>query len=224
METNNPKYKGQGIHVMSSIFTVERGIAKILLIQRKNNPFYGMWALPGGALYNDENLEDAVMRELFEKTGLEISKLQLCNVFGDVNRSPSMRMVGISYLGVVDQAKVNLIKETLKTSNADWFRIDNLPKLAYDHKEIIEDALEKLKVKIIDSNILEDLFPEKFTLPELQKAYEAILNKNFDRRNFRKKLLSLDIIEDINETATFEGKKPAKLYRFKKNKTNKIIL
>jgi len=224
MEINNPKYKGQGIHVMASIFTVEKGITKILLVQRKNNPFYGMWSLPGGALYNDENLEDGMKRELLEKTGLIIPNLKLCNIFGKVDRSPCMRMIGVSYLGVIDQSKIELLKETLKTSNADWFSIDSIPHLAYDHSEIIEDSLKNLKKRIINSDILENLFPKKFTLPEIQKAYEAILEKTFDRRNFRKKLLSLDIIEDTNETTTFAGKKPAKLYRFKKTKTNKKVL
>jgi len=224
MEINNPKYKGQGIHVMASIFTVEKGITKILLVQRKNNPFYGMWSLPGGALYNDENLEDGMKRELLEKTGLIIPNLKLCNIFGKVDRSPCMRMIGVSYLGVIDQSKIELLKETLKTSNADWFSIDSIPHLAYDHSEIIEDSLKNLKKRIINSDILENLFPKKFTLPEIQKAYEAILEKTFDRRNFRKKLLSLDIIEDTNETTTFAGKKPAKLYRFKKIETNKKVL
>lgn len=224
MEINNPKYKGQGIHVMASIFTVEKGITKILLVQRKNQPYLGMWALPGGALYNDEDLDDGMKRELLEKTGLVIPKLQLCNVFGKVDRSPCMRMIGVSYLGVIDQTKIELIKETLKTSNADWFSIDSIPNLAYDHLEIIQDSLEKLKERIIDSDILTGIFPQKFTLPEIQRVYEAILEKKFDRRNFRKKLLSLDIIEDTNETAVFAGKKPAKLYCFKKTKTNKKVL
>lgn len=209
---------------MASIFTVEKGVTKILLVQRKNEPFYGMWALPGGALYNNEDLEDGMKRELLEKTGLIIPNLQLCNVFGKVDRSPCMRMIGISYLGVIDQLKVKLVKETLKTSNADWFDINDIPPLAYDHLEIINDSLQKLKERIVDSDILEGLFPKSFTLPEIQKVYEAILEKNFDRRNFRKKLLSLDIIEDINDTTTFEGKKPAKLYRFKKDRANKKIL
>lgn len=224
MEINNPKYQGQGIHVMAAIFTVEKGITKILLVQRKNNPFCGMWALPGGALYNDENLEDGMKRELLEKTGLTIPNLQLCNVFGRVDRSPCMRMVGISFLGVIDQSKVELVKATLKTSNADWFSIDNIPPLAYDHLEIIQDSLANLKERIVDSDILEGLFPKNFTLPEIQKVYEAILDKTFDRRNFRKKLLSLDIIEDTNQTAIFAGKKPAKLYRFKKTRVNKKVL
>ncbi len=224
METNNPKYKGQGIHVMAAIFTVDHGITKVLLVERRNEPFYGMWALPGGALYNDESVEDGMNRELLEKTGLTVPNLRLCNVFGRVDRSPCMRMVGVSYLGVIDRFKVQLLTSTLKTSNADWFSIEDIPPLAYDHEEILKDALEKLKENIVESDLLETLFPKEFTLPEVQKVYESILGVTYDRRNFRKKMLSLDLIEDTNQTAKFEGKKPAKLYRFKKGRKQKRIL
>ena len=224
METNNPKYKGQGIHVMAAIFTVDHGITKVLLVERRNEPFYGMWALPGGALYNDESIEDGMSRELLEKTGLTVPNLRLCNVFGRVDRSPCMRMVGVSYLGVIDRFKVQLLTSTLKTSNADWFSIENIPPLAYDHEEILKDALGKLKENIVESDLLKTLFPKEFTLPEVQKVYESILGVTYDRRNFRKKMLSLDLIEDTNETAKFEGKKPAKLYRFKKGRKQKRIL
>lgn len=224
METNNPKYKGQGIHVMAAIFTVDHGITKVLLVERRNEPFYGMWALPGGALYNDESIEDGMNRELLEKTGLTVPNLRLCNVFGRVDRSPCMRMVGVSYLGVIDRFKVQLLTSTLKTSNADWFSIEDIPPLAYDHEEILKDALEKLKENIVESDLLETLFPKEFTLPEVQKVYESILGVTYDRRNFRKKMLSLDLIEDTNQTAKFEGKKPAKLYRFKKGRKQKRIL
>ena len=224
METNNPKYKGQGIHVMAAIFTVDHGITKVLLVERRNEPFYGMWALPGGALYNDESVEDGMNRELLEKTGLTVPNLRLCNVFGRVDRSPCMRMVGVSYLGVIDRFKVQSLTSTLKTSNVDWFSIEDIPPLAYDHEEILKDALEKLKENIVESDLLETLFPKEFTLPEVQKVYESILGVTYDRRNFRKKMLSLDLIEDTNQTAKFEGKKPAKLYRFKKGRKQKRIL
>ena len=146
MEVNNPLYKNQGIHAISAIFTVEKGITKVLLIQRKNKPFEGMWALVGGALHNNEDLTDCAIREIKEKTGIDNIELSLCNVFGKVDRSPVMRMVAVSYLGVIDSNRVKFLKETLKTSNADWFSIDNIPSLAYDHNEILKDALEKLKV------------------------------------------------------------------------------
>lgn len=223
MEVTNPLYRNQGIHVISSIFTVEKGITKVLLIQRKNKPFEGMWALVGGALHNDEDLDTGASREVYEKTGIANIELSLCNVFGKVDRSPVMRMVAVSYLGVIDSAKVNFLKETLKTSNADWFSIDNIPQLAYDHNEILKDALEKLKVEITRSNILKSLFPSGFTLPELQKTYESILGYSLDRRNFRRKILSLDLIEDTKKEIKFEGKKPAKVYQFKENKNKSVL-
>ena len=150
MEIKNPLYKNQGIHVIASIFTVEKGVVKVLLIKRTNEPFKGKWALPGGALYNNENIIDGVKRELKEKTGINDVDLELCNVFGDVNRSHIMRMVGISYLGVIDNNKVKVLKETQKTSNADWFKIDDIPDLAYDHNDIIKDSLEKFCFFLMD--------------------------------------------------------------------------
>lgn len=223
MEINNPLYKNQGIHAISAIFTVEKGITKVLLIQRKNKPFEGMWALVGGALHNDEDLNDCATREIKEKTGIDNIELSLCNVFGKVDRSPVMRMVAVSYLGVIDSNRVEFLKETLKTSNADWFSIDNIPLLAYDHNEILKDALEKLKVEITRSDILKELFPNGFTLPELQKVYESILGYSLDRRNFRRKILSLNLIEDTGKEIKFEGKKPAKLYKFKGVKNKSVL-
>ena len=220
MEVKNPLYQNQGIHVIASIFTVEKGIVKVLLIRRTNEPFKDRWALPGGALYNNENIIDGLNRELKEKTGITNINLELCNVFGDVNRSKLMRMVGISYLGVIDSERVGILRKTQKTSDADWFTINNIPNLAYDHNEIIKDSLEKLKSSILNSDILKTLFPNGFTIPELQKTYEAILNKTFDRRNFRRKLLNLDLIYDTNKEINFEGKKKAKLYKFKENNKN----
>ena len=139
----------------------------------------------------------------------------MVGVFDKLDRSNLARMIGISFLGVIDINKVNIQKTTLKTSNAEYFPIDSIPTLAYDHNEVIEKSLEILKNKIVKSDILKELFPKEFTLPELQKVYEVLLNKNIDRRNFRKKMLSLNIIEDTNKTKIFEGRKPAKLYKFK---------
>lgn len=215
MEKNNPRYLNQGIHVISSIFTIEKGIVKVLLIRRSNEPYYGKWALVGGALYNDEDLIEGAKRELKEKSGLEGINLTLCNVFGKINRSPVMRMVGISYLGVVDIEKVNVLKKTTKTDNADWFPINQIPKLAYDHNEILAEALEHLKELIMTSTVLKSLFPKEFTLPELQKAYETILGIKLDRRNFRKKLLNQNLIIATERHQKFEGNKPALVYRFK---------
>lgn len=223
MEKNNPLYKNQGVHVISSVFTASKGEVKVLLIKRTNEPYKGYWALPSGALYNNELLKSGAKRELKEKTGLTDINLEFCYIFDDLNRSEIMRMFGVSFIGIVDDEKIKLTTKTSKTSNADWFRIDSIPSLAYDHNEVINESLKTLKEKIVSTNILQSLFPNGFTMPELQKVYETILNKNFDRRNFRKKILSLNLVEDTNKEVVFEGKKPAKLYKFKDKVLNKNV-
>lgn len=178
----------------------------------------------GGALYNNEDLLDGVKREIFEKTGIKDMEIYFSGVFGKVKRSPVMRMVAITYEAVIDFEKVSILKDTFKTSNADWFSINNIPELAYDHNEILDTAISSLKEKITETSILKSLFPNEFVIPEIQKVYETILNKTFDRRNFRKKILSLGVIEDTNKLQVFEGSKPAKLYKFKENSKCKNVL
>ena len=223
MDVYNPLYKNQGIHVISSIFTVEKGVTKVLLIQRKHKPFKGSWALVGGALYNNEDIEEGMKREIFEKTGIKDIDIYFSGVFGKVNRTPVMRMVAITYIGVIDSTKISPLKETLFTSNADWFAIDNIPELAYDHNELLPKGLETLKEKIENTDILKALFSNGFTLPELQKTYESIFDKNFDRRNFRKKMLGLDLIYDTEKEVVFGGNKPAKLYKFNKRSKKRSV-
>lgn len=223
MEVKNKLYKQQGIHVITALFTVEQGVTKVLLIKRKNKPFEGDWVLTGGALYNNEDLEDGALRELKEKTGITGVEIKQFKAFGKVHRSPVMRMVAIGFIGIIDSKRVNVLRETKNTSNADWFPIDKIPPLGYDHEEILHDALIELQKQIVKSNILKSLFPDGVTMPELQKTYEAILGKKFDRRNFRKKILSLDLIEDTNKSDKFEGNKPAKVYEFKKKIEHKDI-
>lgn len=223
MELKNPLYKNIGIHVICSLFTVDNGDVKVLLIKRKNEPFKNKWALVGGALYNNETIEDGLRREIFEKTGLENINLYLSNIESEVDRSPLKRMVAINYIGLIDKDS-SILKDTVKTSNADWFKIDNVDDLAYDHNMILNVARENLKKLVVSSNVLKSLFPSGFTMPELQKTYEGILNKEFDRRNFRKKILSLGLISETNKTEVFNGKKPAKKYEFNETIEIKEIL
>lgn len=223
MNVKDKLYKNQGIHVITAIFTVEQGITKVLLVKRKNEPFLGDWILAGGALYNNEDLLLGAKREIVEKTGIKDIEIYQFGVFGRVDRSPIMRMVAVAYIGVIDSKRVQILRETLRTSNADWFPIDRVPPLGFDHNEILIEALKELQKRIVSSTILKSLFPGTFSLPELQKVYEAILGTKLDRRNFRKKILSLDLIEDTGETAKFEGKKPAKQYHFKKKIEEKKV-
>lgn len=224
MEIKNPLYRNQGIHIISSIFTIDRGIAKVLLIKRKHEPFKDSWALVGGALYNNEDLMNGMRREIKEKTGIENIDIYFSSVFGEVDRSPLKRMIAISYIGIIDSSRVEFLKKTNKTLDADWVSIDKIPTLAYDHNNILDKAIKTLREKIVETNILKSLYPDGFTMPEIQKAYEIILGRKFDRRNFRKKILSMGLVEDTNKNVNFEGKKQAKLYKFTVKKTeNKSV-
>ena len=223
MEVNNPLYKNIGIHVICSLFTVDKGKIKVLLIKRKNEPFKDMWALVGGALYNNEKLEVGIRRDVFEKTGLKNMDLYFSSIDDDINRSPIKRMVAINYVGVIDKDSA-ILMDTKKTSSAKWVELEDVELLAYNHNKILKNAKINLKKLVVSSSVLKALFPKGFTMPELQITYESILEKKFDRRNFRKKILSLGLIEETEGTVIFNGKKPAKKYIFKNKIEEKEIL
>ncbi len=214
MDILNPLYKNQGIHVVLALFTVENGKFKVFLIQRNNEPYKGKWILTGGACYNNEDVDTAMQREMFEKTGMKNIHYEMFNVYSKPDRSPVCRMIAIAHIGVVDCKRVEFFRKSLKTSDADWFEISHIPELGYDHTEILGDAIEHLKARLFDSAILKDLFPKYFTLPDIHGAYESILNKRIDRRNFRKRMILQKIIEDTGMVQEVPGKKPAKLYKF----------
>lgn len=225
MRVDNKLYKNQGIHVISSIFTIENGITKVLLIKRKNDPYKDKWALVGGALYNNETIIEGMQREIFEKTGLKDVSLYQYGVFDEIGKTPSidMRMIAVGYLGLIDSSKVDILKESTNTKDYDWVDISLVPDLAFTHNEMLNDAIGKLKELIINSDILKVLLPKEFTMPELQKIFEGILSKTYDRRNFRKKILSLGIVDDINKEISINGNKPSKLYRFKQKLEKKRL-
>ena len=223
MELKNPLYKNIGIHVVSNIFTVDKGITKVLLIKRTNKPYKDYWALPGGAMYNNELVLDSAKRELNEKTGIKEINLSMHKIIDTMDRSPLKRMIAISFIGVLDIEKAEILSKTNKTSDIGWFDIKNIPELAYDHNVIVNFALEELKNKIVTTDILKSLFPKEFTLPELHNVYTSILNIEIDRRNFRKKMINLNLISDTNKTVVYKGKKPAKLYRFNEIIKNQSI-
>ena len=214
MDISNPLYKNQGIHSLIALFTVEKGQFKVFLIKRKNMPYEDKWILLGGACYNNEDVSTALKREMKEKAGIKDINFKMFNVYSDPNRSPVCRMLAVAHIGVIDRHRVKFLTKTAKTKDADWFLIDRVPKLGYDHNEILEGAIAYLKEKIFDSDILKDLFPKEFTLPELHSAYESILDKKIDRRNFRKRLIEQKIIEDTGKLHEEKGKKGTKLYRF----------
>ena len=213
MNIKNPLYKNQGVHVLCTIFTIDKGNVKVLLIKRKNDPYKGYWGLVGGALYNNETLDLAMNREIKEKTGINNINIYKANIFDALDRSPIFRMLCISYIGIIDSKKVNIKKITEKTEDACWFDIKDVPKLAYDGDEVLSKNLETLKNMIVKTNVLKNFYSGTFTIPELQKTYEIILEKKLDRRNFRKKILNL--LDSVNKETKFDGNKPANLYKFK---------
>ena len=194
--------------------TVVDGKFKVLLVKRKNKPYMDYWALIGGAVYNNETLEDALARELYEKSGIENVIPMQFKIFSDPNRAKEtgFRMLGIAYVGLIDASAVTFIKETAKTSDIDWFDVDAVPTLAYDHNEVLISAINHLKNKIYKPSILKTLFPDTVTIPEIQSVVEAVLVNTLDRRNFRKKLLSDGVIQGTNLEKIIPGKKPSKLY------------
>lgn len=217
MNVNDKRYDNQGLHVVLALFTVENGKFKVLLIKRKNQPFEGKWILVGGCAYNYETGEEAMQRELYEKTKIKNIDFEMFDVFTNPNRSPLKRMIAIGYIGVSDASIIKNFSQTEKASDAEWFEIDKIPQLGYDHEEILAKAIKTLKEKIFTSNIMKKLYPDTFTLPQLQKTYESILNTKLDRRNFRKKLINSNIIEETSLTIKNEAVRPAKLYRFTSN-------
>ena len=215
MDINNPLYKNQGIHVVCTLFTVKAGEVKVLLVQRSNKPYTGKWMLPSGAVYNNEDCETAIKREMLEKTGITGIYVEQFHTFSDPKRSPLMRMIAVGYIGIVNSENLKIKKKTEKTQDSEWFNLRDIPTdLAYDHREILLEAIETIKHKIMRSTIVESLLPKYFTLPELQKVYETILGRQFDRRNFRKKFLGLNLIENTGLTQDVKGHRPANLYKF----------
>ena len=174
-------------------------------------------------MYNNELIIDAAKRELKEKTGIKDIDLSMHKILDDIDRSPLKRMIAISFIGVMDIEKAELLNQTNKTSDIGWFDITMIPELAYDHNETLNYAIEELKDKIVTTDILKSLFPKEFTLPELHNVYTTILGIEVDRRNFRKKMINLNLISDTNKTVVYKGKKPAKLYRFNEIEKNKSI-
>ena len=207
-------YKQPSVTVDVIIFTIIDSDLKVLLVKRKNPPFEGRWAIPGGFVRFDENLEDAAKRELSEETNVKNIYLEQLYTFGEVARDPRGRVITVAYFALAS-AKDMQIQAASDASDVKWHSVYSLPELAFDHATILDYALQRLRYKLEYSTVCFQLLPKKFTLTELQSAYEIIFNKKLDKRNFRKKILSLDIISQSGET-TEGAHRPAKLYSFNK--------
>jgi 8-oxo-dGTP diphosphatase len=190
---------------------------KVLLIQRDREPFQGKWALPGGYVHMDESLEQAARRELAEETNLTDVYLEQLYTFGDVNRDPRGRIVTVAYYALVKLGDYRVRGDT-DARDAAWFSVHDVPPLAFDHDRLLAVARERLRNKVRYEPVGFELLPPKFTLTQLQLLYEIILGMPLDKRNFRKKLLSLDLLVALDEIEKDVMHRAARLYCFDKQK------
>ncbi len=199
------------IEVIVNLFTFDKGKLKVLLFRRSEDPFKGYWMLPSNLLMVSETIEECASYTINEMAGLDNIYLKQCNVFSKIDRLPNDRIIGNSLIGLVDSQTIGF-----KNSNYEsaWFTYDELPKMVYDHSEILNDSIEHLKTELKKVEVLKKLFNNCFTMTELQKIYEIIYGKKLDRRNFRKKILSMNIIEPTGDKNINGTGRPAELYQF----------
>ncbi|MEL6559994.1 MAG: NUDIX domain-containing protein [Bacteroidota bacterium] len=195
------------------IFGFEDQHLKILLYQRAIEPEINQWALPGGFINRDEDLDHAAARILNEITGVDNIYMEQINAFGAVNRYPLERVITIGFYALINPGNYNIMPGT-GAKEAQWFNIDSMPSLVFDHTQIYSYALEKLRKKVRYAPIGFELLPQKFTLTMIQKLYEAVLGIEFDVRNFRKKLLKMNLLIKLDEKQDGVAHRAAYLYKF----------
>ncbi len=195
------------------VFGYDDADLKVLLIQRGEGPYRGKWALPGGFVNMNESLEAAARRELEEETGVTDLFLEQLFTFGEPKRDPRERVISVAYYALVKLVD-HAVRAASDARNVAWFPIADLPDLAFDHEEILEVALRRLKGKIRYEPVGFELLAEKFPLSELQRLYETILEQPLDKRNFRKKILGMGLLADTEEIQQDVAHRAARLYRF----------
>lgn len=200
------------------IFTVTDNKLKVLLVKRGIEPFKNKWAIPGGFIFENETLEESAKRELKEETGVTTGYLEQLYTFGEPKRDPRGRVISVSYFALIPASKTGTISKDADTKEAKWFSVDNLPKLAFDHKKIVTYALKRLQWKLEYTNVAYSILEDEFTLTDLQKVYEIVFGRPFDKRNFRKKIMSLNLVEPTGKKVVFGVHRPAKTYRFIRRK------
>jgi 8-oxo-dGTP diphosphatase len=204
------------------VFGLDDDDLKVLLIRRGGEPFRGRWALPGGFVHVGESLEDAARRELAEETGVSRIFLEQLFTFGALGRDPRERIVSIAYYALVKLAD-HRVRAATDASDAAWFADTDLPKLAFDHAEIVDMARERLRGKVRYQPLGFELLARKFTLSQLQRMYEIILERTLDKRNFRKKILAMDLLVELDELERDVAHRAARLYRFDERHYKRLV-
>lgn len=204
------------ISVDSVIFGYSDKQLKVALVQRKNEPFKGMWAIPGGFMEGDETAEETAFRELEEETGIKDVYLEEFGVFSKRGRDPRGPTITVAFFALIDSTKCQLMASS-DAKQAKWWPAYDLPNLAFDHKEIYQKALEALRRAIKIKPLVFELLPKEFTLTELQILYEQIFGVKFDKRNFRKKILKKESIVPVEKKTAGTRQRPAMLYSYEEN-------
>ncbi len=216
------EYARPALTVDCVVFGLDEDDLKLLLIQRDLEPFEGQWALPGGFVRVGESTDDAARRELREETGLQKVFLEQLYTFGKPDRDPREHIVSVAHYALVRMSD-HRVQAATDARNAAWFAIDDASKLAFDHDKIVKTAHERLRGKVRYQPIGFELLPARFPLRSLQHLYEVILERPLDKRNFRKKILSMDVLEELDEIETDVAHRAARLYRFDKRKYRRLV-
>lgn len=194
------------------VFTLRDQQLKLLLVQRRNAPYQGYWSLPGGVVGEDEDIEANATRKLEEGTGVSGVYLEQLYTFGAPARDPRERVISVAYYALVASKRLRLRTDE-HSEGVAWFALDELPELAFDHAQMADTAHQRLAAKLDYSTIAFQFMPERFTLSDLQKVFQIILNCELDKRNFRKRMLAMDQIRQTSEVRRNGSHRPARLYR-----------
>jgi 8-oxo-dGTP diphosphatase len=215
------EYARPALTVDCVVFGLDADDLRVLLIQRALAPFEGQWALPGGFVRIDETLEEAARRELEEETGLGKVFLEQLYTFGAVDRDPRERIVSVAYYALVN-LRDHRVHAATDARDAAWFGVNDVPHLAFDHGDILQTALERLRGKLRYQPIGFELLPKKFTLSQLQHLYELVLERELDKRNFRKRVLAMDLLIETEDVERDVAHRAARLYRFDETKYRRL--
>lgn len=216
------EYPRAALAVDCVVFGLDETDLKVLLIQRKLAPYQHAWALPGGFVHLDETLDDAAARELAEEAGVENVYLEQLYTFGGLDRDPRERVVTVAYYALAKLSD-HRIRAATDAMGVGWFALDDLPKLAFDHKDIVRTAHERLRGKVRYAPVGFELLPPRFSLTQLQRLYEIILGTDLDKRNFRKKILAMDLLVETDELEQGVRHRAARLYRFDRRKYERLL-
>jgi 8-oxo-dGTP diphosphatase len=221
MTLHSYEYPRAALAVDCVVFGLDESDLKVLLIQRKLAPFQHAWALPGGFVRIDETLDEAARRELSEEAGVTDVYLEQLYTFSALDRDPRERVVAVAHYALAKLSD-HRIRAATDAMGVGWFGLDDLPKLAFDHTEIVARAHERLRGKVRYAPVGFELLPPRFSLTQLQRMYEIILGKELDKRNFRKKILAMDLLVETDEYEQGVRHRAARLYRFDRRKYDRL--